>query len=259
MRIRDVHLASCLSMLLTLDVLGQPARVARTSGSVAGTVVDELGAPIPGVAIRALGGRASAMSTERGYFPMPPLASGTHQIVARRTGYLPDTVQVELTPDDSVALWVVLTRSVVTLDEVVVDAPLVAPRLAAFEARRIHSIGGRFIMPAEFEAQAPTETSDLLRRVLGLRIADSAHVMVPVSNRGYKLAQIGTRLVSVPCVMRIGVNGFIQDSGFSMNSISPNEIHGIEIYNGPSSIPPEFNAGGVDMYCGLIMIWTKTG
>ena len=120
------------------------------------------------------------------------------------------------------------------------------------------SIGGRFVTSADIEAQAPTETSDLLRRIPGLRIADSSHVMVPVSNRGYKIVRIGQQLVTAQCVMRIGLNGFIESSSFTLDSVSPQEIHGIEIYNGPASIPVEFNAGGVDMYCGLVMIWTKS-
>ena len=84
-----------------------------------------------------------------------------------------------------------------------------------FEVRRLRGTGGHFITPSDIDAQAPTETTDLLRRVLGLRLEDSSHVLVPVSNRGFKLIAIGKRMVPVQCVMR--------------------------------------------MYCGLIMIWTKSG
>jgi hypothetical protein len=256
MRLRVVLIGFGFSALLSAPAFAQTA---RTAVSVVGTVVDETGAPIEGVGVFAIGARISTRSAERGQFQIPSLSSGKYQVVARRSGYRPDTVQVDLAPDDSVALWIVLKRLVVELRGLSVNAEYIAPRLLAFEQRRLRSIGGRFVTPADIEAQVPTETSDLLRRVPGLRMEDSSHVLVPVSNRGYKLVDIQGHLVSAQCVMRIGMNGFIEPPGFSMNSVSPKDIHGIEIYNGPASIPPEFNAGAVDMHCGLIMIWTKSG
>jgi hypothetical protein len=257
MRLRHVLLGCSLPLLLAREA---PAQSGRPAVSVVlGTVVDEAGAPLQGVGVFALGRSVSAQSAERGQFQMPMLASGNYRMVARRAGYRPDTVDVELAPDDSVALWIVLKRLAVELRGVVVDAEYVAPRLTAFEQHRLHTIGGRFITPADIQAQAPTETSDLLRRIPGVRIADSSHVMVPISNRGYKLVDIAGHLVAAQCIMRLGLNGFLQSPTFSMNMVSPNDIHGIEIYNGPASIPPEYNAGAVDMHCGLIMIWTRSG
>ena len=256
MRLRDALIGSCLWMALARAAPGQ---LPRASASLSGTVVDDAGAPIQGVAVYALGARANALSAERGQFQLPLLTSGTYRVVARRTGYRPDTVTVDLAPDDSAALWIVLAPALTTLRGLVVDAAYTAPRLMAFEQRRLRSIGGRFITPREIEAQSPTETSDLLRRIPGVLIVDSSHVMVPISSRGTKMVQMGRNLVAVQCMLRLGLNGFLQGPNFTMNSISPKEIHGIEIYNGPASIPPEYNGVGTDTYCGLIMIWTKSG
>ena len=212
MRFRYALLRSAVPLLLTQLAAAQAG---RPSVSVAGTVVDESGMPIQGVAVAPLGAGFSTRSAERGQFQLPPLTSGTSRVVARRTGFVPDTVQVELAPDDSVSLWIVLRRIVVQLRSVVVDAEYAAPRLAAFEERRNRSIGGHFVTRADIEAQAPSETSDLLRRIPGLRVADSSHVMVPVSNRGYKVVRIGQELVAAQCIMRIGLNGFIKNSSFT--------------------------------------------
>ena len=230
------------------------------SSHVVGTIVDEFDRPVEGVEVYSLRGGAHALSGSRGQFVMHSVTPGSQRLVARRPGFMPDTTELVLSANDSVAVWVVLKSYATTLNEMIVRAQSVAPRLAGFEDRRLRSTGGHFITPDDIDAQSPTETTDLLRRVTGLRLEDSSHVLVPVSNRGFKVVAIGKKMAPVQCVMRIGVNGFLQDAGFALNSISPRDIHGIEIYSGPATIPPVFNSGSAaDMYCGLIMIWTKSG
>ncbi|MDB4890964.1 MAG: hypothetical protein JWL61_2819 [Gemmatimonadetes bacterium] len=246
----------CLVALCSTAADAQPV---SATASVSGTIVDATGAAVRGVEVLVLGARLSVFSGERGEFKFSSVAAGAHRIVTRRAGYRADTTDFEFAPGDTVALWLEMKRIAVMLDEVEVTDTYESPRLRGFEQRRLHSIGGRFVTPADIKAQSPTETSDLLRRVMGVRLADSMHVLIPVSNRGDKIVRVGTQLMSVPCVMRIGLNGFITDPNFSMNLISPMDIHGIEIYNGPASIPPEFNRTAADLYCGLIMIWTRSG
>jgi hypothetical protein len=252
---RAAMLATCLLALCSAPAASQQ----RATASVIGTVVDEAGGAVKGVEVVLLGTRLSALTGERGEFAFPMIDAGARRLIARRAGFRPDTADVELTEGDTLALWLELKQVSVRLDAVEVVEEYLSPRLRGFENRRLHNIGGRYVSPADIKAQAPTETSDLLRRILGIRLADSSHVLIPVSNRGSKLVRMGTQLVPVQCTMRIGVNGFLTDPSFSMNLISPNDIHGIEIYNGPASIPPEFNRTAVDLYCGIVMIWTKSG
>lgn len=228
-------------------------------GAITGNVVSAVGIALVGVHVGILGTPLTELTREDGRFDFSRLAASRYRLVARRPGYKPDTMEVSVAGGDTLALWFELASIVPVLTEVSVRATFVAPRLVGFEERRARSVGGRFVTALEIRAQAPTETSDVLRRVMGVRIADSMHVMVPVSNRGNKIVRIGNRLVSVPCVMRLGLNGFLQDPSFAMNSVPPADIHGIEIYNGPSSIPAQFNGTATDLYCGLIMLWTKSG
>jgi hypothetical protein len=37
----------------------------------------------------------------------------------------------------------------------------------------------------------------------------------------------------------------------------PEEIHGIEVFAGPASIPLQYSGIGKDKWCGLIAIWTR--
>ena len=42
---------------------------------------------------------------------------------------------------------------------------------------------------------------------------------------------------------------------FNINSIPPSQIAGIEVYNGPATMPAKLS--GPRMACGLVVIWTK--
>ena len=55
----------------------------------------------------------------------------------------------------------------------------------------------------------------------------------------------------------MAVDGQLREWGFAVNNIAPEEIHGIEIYPGPATIPAEFASMKRDANCGLIMIWTR--
>jgi hypothetical protein len=37
----------------------------------------------------------------------------------------------------------------------------------------------------------------------------------------------------------------------------PDEIHGIEVFAGPSSIPVQYGGTGSGKWCGMIAVWTR--
>jgi hypothetical protein len=121
--------------------------------------------------------------------------------------------------------------SVAKLGAVVVSAePAVPSRLQGFEQRRKSKGGGaQFITRAEIEKRDPHVTADLLRRYAGFKIVDSGGVAVAVSTRGPKPRLINRDNPIAACVLRIGVDGFVRDAGFAMNSITPRDIYGIEV------------------------------
>jgi hypothetical protein len=53
------------------------------------------------------------------------------------------------------------------------------------------------------------------------------------------------------------IDGHLREWGFAVNSIAPEEIHGIEVYPGPGTIPAEYASMSRDSSCGLIAIWTR--
>ena len=228
------------------------------AGSVVGIAIDERKAPLSGVEIRS--GTRMVVTGADGRFALDSLLPGRRRFVARRVGYAPESLSVDFDPRGADTLEFVMHPTVTSLERLdVVDAPLISPRLQGFEARRARKNGGQFITRENIERQMPQVATDLLRRLQGVRIVDSMGVQLPVSTRGPKptLMARGTSPIA-HCVLRVGVDGQLKEPYFPMNTITLADIHGIEVYSGPASIPPEFGGSRRDAGCGLVMIWTRS-
>jgi hypothetical protein len=141
---------------------------------------------------------------------------------------------------------------------VIAEAPSKAP---GFETRR--TVGrGYLIDRHEIDRVNPRATTELLRRVPGLRVeARGSQVRIrsrragdcemllyldgaPVFNEMTPLMSRGTRMsrpTEVPSVI---------------DRIPPDMIEAVEVYVGPSETPPQYSRGGGN--CGAILIWTRS-
>ena len=236
-----------------------PTIAAPAFGIVDGLVADSSLGPIDGALIEIVSTGVQVRTASSGRFRVVKLPVGAYRLLVRKPGYEALSDIVEVRESDTSRVTYVLRTATVTLDTSFTTAIRPTDRLQGFADRQQHSVGGHFITQADIEKQSPTEITDLLRRISGLSIVDSNHVLVAISSRGMKTSVIKGNLVSVPCVIPIAVDGFLTDSRFSLNSISPNSVFGIEIYVGPASIPPQFNGARTDTFCGLIAIWTRSG
>jgi hypothetical protein len=188
---------------------------------------------------------------------------------------------------DSIAATRDATPLRVALEPLQVATKLATVRVAAdahsgFERRARRNSGGYFIRRADIEKRKPLRTADLFRNIPGVALSDSAGIIQVVSMRAYRRAQptpagamggrgnrpgmvIGSDTVTGPesggerCAIRVGLDGRLQDSGFSVNDVNPEEIEGIEAYMGVATIPIEFSTVQRNGICGLIMIWTRVG
>ena len=60
--------------------------------------------------------------------------------------------------------------------------------------------------------------------------------------------------------MRLAIDGvLLPESPVNLSQRMPPvpEIHGIEVFAGPASIPSEYAGDQRDMVCGLIVVWTR--
>ena len=242
------------ALVATAGLRFAAAQAAPPVGSIVGLAIDERKTPLAGVEIRS--GTRVALTGPDGRFVLDSLERGRRQFLARRVGYSPESLLVNFDPRRADTLEFVMYPVVTTLDRVdVAGNPVTSARLEGFERRLAHKNGGQFVTRADIERRMPQVTSDIIRRLQGVRIVDSMGVQLPVSTRGPKPTLTGRP--GALCVLRVGVDGIMKESYFAMNSVPVSDVHGVEVYSGPATIPPEFNNARRDATCGLIMIWTR--
>ena len=114
---------------------------------------------------------------------------------------------------------------------------------------------GDFFTRLEIEERNPVEFTDLLRRVPGVVLTQNGFsVQIRFSRAMRGLGGGGG--CSSPLIYLDGA--FIGGAGDYVNLdnlVRPDQVEGIEVYKGPSQVPPQFNMTG--SACGVIVIWTR--
>lgn len=166
----------------------------------------------------------------------PASAQETPDSVAERGPLPADSAVVELSPL-----------------EVRVSPPARRGKLAGFR-RRLSRGMGEFITRREIEERDP------------MRLSDMVHLRAGIGTKPYGDAS-GRRHVEISraaflednnvCRIQYWIDGvpFPGANRLEMDELSPHDVEGIEIYRGPSEIPPEFNRRGSQ--CGVVAIWTR--
>lgn len=152
----------------------------------------------------------------------------------------------------------------ISLVAVAQDLPAVATiesrpsyRLADFERRRTSGRTGTFLTRGDITHRASVRTTDLLRGISGLRVVDSASLKLVVATRVYTPSLVSRSAPGNYCVVPIAVDGQLREGSFQLDLLDPAEIHGIEVYTGAGSIPPEYSSMQRNAWCGLILVWTR--
>ncbi|MHB1311415.1 MAG: carboxypeptidase-like regulatory domain-containing protein [Gemmatimonadaceae bacterium] len=260
-----------LATLLFAAALSAHAQPAQPSYRLLTVRVTDDGtqAPLPGARVTVAGMADRDWTTDAEGSVLLAVPRGARALLqVRRIGYAPATVPSPA-GSDSAGVTVALRRAVQALDTSKVLAENRSEFLAGFESRRARGNGAAtFITREQIEQRMSIRTIDIVRRAVGTRVIDSAGVLLVASSRGSKpvFGALGSGKASTkggddlaPCVMRIAVDGSMREWGFSLDEIEPKEIHGIEVYPGPATIPVQFGGLRKDAACGLVMIWTRRG
>jgi hypothetical protein len=249
------RLARCLLLAGTV-FSGLPAAAHSQAGLLTGRLVDSSGAPVPNADVVLAAGSRTATVDINGRFAFKDVSTGYHTVLARAIGYGFTSARVFVPPNDSGHVEIRMQASPRWLSPLEVTVSADAALLPDF-ARRRRAGFGYFVSRAELEAAGPITLSQYLRRIPVIRIRESLGLAQAVSSRGPRTALVGGAVVSVPCVMRIALDGQLQPEEVGLDLVSPIEIGGVEIYPGPSTIPAEFAAWSNEIGCGLIMVWTR--
>jgi hypothetical protein len=252
-----------LEIVIAQGANAQTETAMRAQGRISGRIVNaQTGASVARAELLLLRGvdtLARGRCDSVGGFTASGTVGEQFTLEVRRLGYLPAQVPWTARARDT-SIVVGLTPTAQSLDTVAVVERESAPmRLKGFEYRAAGKAGGTYIHQEQIDAWNPRQTSDLMRRVLGVRLVDGSGMLLAASSRGQKVHLAAANMARswAPCIMCVAVDGNMKEWGFSMDAIDPKSIHGIEVYNGPASIPSEFSGTRTDSYCGLVTIWTR--
>ena len=257
-------LCFAVSLFLVVVPAGLPAQVIR------GRLVDRArGAPIPSasVLLSDTSGRvlANALTDDAGTFEVTARGAGVYRLAFKRIGYQGRELVLDVAanavvrvPEDASSL----DPLPVTLEEATVTGAR-HRRLerAGFYERREEGHGS-FITREEFEIMRPSQTTDVLRRLRGIRLrpngkygaGDTRRYIVETGRGGGAMSAKGS------CPTQYFLDGvFIgtaADAQIDLDmTIRVHDIEAIEVYAGAGQLPAKFNImGGL---CGAILIWTQ--
>jgi hypothetical protein len=203
----------------------------------------------------------SVVADAEGRFRFERVRPGSYRARASSLGYQTvRTPEWHLAAGDTtdVIIWMDVDAVPLAPLEVVVGRPPEHrhPGLQGLYARARGGLGGNFIFSGEIEERSPTRVTDMFASVGGGFLVTSDLL-------------VNVRQNCVPSVYVDGVRIFDQSRDVgdgltppervfnAVNSVSPFQVEGVELYTGPATVPAEF--GGPTAGCGVIAIWLRRG
>lgn len=239
-----------LVQLTGLLLLGAGAAVAQDPGAtVVGRVVDGNDHAIAGATVE-LGGGQRVYTDSTGAYRLPGVPSGVRVLRARRLGYVPAEVRLEVPASGEIRADLRLTATAQHLGAVEVRdrSDPSESRLSGFRGRaERRSGGGHFVTRAQLDARANTRLIEILRTIPGVRIRGPS-----------RFADRTIRLRGASCAPLVFVDGFPATAGeFELDLINASTLEGVELYPGLASVPAEFQAVRGLHRCGVIAVWSR--
>jgi hypothetical protein len=195
------------------------------------------------------------------------LAPGRLVVRARKIGFQPGDLAVPIDSGRNTVPVVLDEIKVPMLAAVrIVGDREVMARHQEFEMRRTLHQATLTITSLDIEKRNPVSTWEMLTGAASVNVIPYGTGVFAMSTRGSRPVQRPgiTELSTAPCWYRVMIDGLaLPDSMPDLSKLPPpSEIHGIEVFAGPSTIPPQYNSaiGGSGLgngYCGLIAIWRK--
>jgi hypothetical protein len=246
-RSRIVSLALC-ALVFSLPATGQ---------TISGRVTDDLTElPVPGATLTIIrqSDRAvvQAMTDLQGRFVMNAPGDGLYRVYASRIAY--DHLgggPFELASGDTLNLDLFMTRTVLEMDEVMVEEARLLPHLEREGFyQRLRQGWGEFITRDQIERRDAFSPTDLLWGVRGVRLIPDQHGVIIANGRK------GVALSPYACGGRMTVflDGMMVGYGTLDGFVSVDAIEAIEVYPSPMGMPQQFASRSP---CGAVVVWTR--
>ena len=219
-----------------------------TTAIVTGTVRSAQDSePLMGVQVLIKGTRHWSLTNHEGSFRLDRLQPGAVTIEFRPAHRAPLSYPLALEAGKTTNLAVKVDTLSVALPEVVVEgADKPAAKMGEFFRHKNSGHGGTFITRAQIEKKQPRVMSDMLRQVPGLRV-----------DCGFGTCQVQSFEEARRIMGNCPIQYFLDGTPFQgdIDELTPDQVEGIEVYRGSSTIPPEFNSG--TSMCGVIAVWSR--
>ena len=232
-----------LPLLLTV-ALASSASGQNGRASLSGVVRDTGRTPIALAQVSVAG--ATTATDSAGRFAFSRLAGGSTRLTARRLGFEPHDVAFVLADDRADTVTIVLAMIARDLPGVTTEA-LGSARLLDFERHRLAGTGVYFDRK-QIEARRAHYLSDLMRRTPGVRIM--------TDRNGRAVLRMGRASGGRDCPPDYFIDG-VRAQFFNVDDMPVSDVEAIEVYRGPSGLPPEYNTRLGNPACGTIVIWTR--
>jgi outer membrane receptor for Fe3+-dicitrate len=127
-----------------------------------------------------------------------------------------------------------------------------------FDTRRLNHSATASFTRDDIIKRNPVDVWQMLTAVPSIRIVDSAGVTVEST----RSLNVNPDMSVAKCYLTVMVDGLVMNAtpqqAFDLRLLpKPEEIHGVEVFAGPSSIPVQYNGAGTNKWCGLIAVWTR--
>ena len=243
----NVAIAAVLVALASVPLDAQPASPAA---SLHGFVRDPAGSPVAFALITVADNRGAAdvrgVADSAGRFSIPNLSAGTTTVLVRRLGFTPKRVSLTLVEGRVDSMHVVLVAIPFELAGITTQAATFG-RLADFNRHRVNG-QGFYLDRAELEKRRTPRLSDVLRRLPGVRVV--------TDRTGRTLLRMGRASSGRDCPPEFWIDG-VRAQMLGVDDVPVSDIEALEVYRGPSGLPPEFNSRFTNAQCGAVIIWTR--
>lgn len=262
-QVRSVQFLLAVGALLLplhLGAQGSAPTKETPQGTLTGQVVAADGIPLPQARIRIAGRPALVLSGSDGRFTLSAIGAGDQVLEVRLLGYVAFVQLVKVVAGQTLEVHVTLVAAPIPLKSIEVKgSPALRPVLEGFEHRRARG-NGHFFNQAEIARIQPHVLTDVLRRVPGviLQPAAGSFGLNDMVRMNRTTGVTGSR----NCPVLFYINGMPMQIVGDMSIdqyVTPQEVVAMEVYNGSSQIPPEFQSSLLNSRCGVIVIWTRVG
>lgn len=243
--LRGRKLGVCLTIALMLSA-GET--VAQPQGSITGVVTDGAGIPLFGATVLVAGTSLSAVTDDRGEFHIAGVTPGVIELRARRLGFVPAVRQARVANQRAERVELKMMPLPTMLAPVVVQMPRVEyrGRLAGYYERLRRRSGGQFITRDMLERKQYRSLSQVLAQAPGVR------------SYGLRSGGGAVRMRGQSCRPLVWLDGMPMPAGeVDLDAFPVSTIHGVELYLGGTTAPPDFMLHRGASNCGTILLWSR--